>query len=400
MGRRRHPLRALRAAILGLAVAALLAGPAVSGARGAQAVPAPATFTVRIDAGGRGTFTVRGGLSDQGRAAVRRAVAGGRLNATVTLTGSMGRIVLTSRRSCATGAGTWRVVAGTLAYAKLAGGGALAGRTRCARPLGPATVVFRGTVELPPALLAPPGAYGGRTAQGSAFTFEVTSGGRSVGKVLLGGFRYDCLRSDGLRSSGSSGVDSTFAGPFPIAVDGTFSFKGGAMTLSGRFTATGAQGTIAIDVTYPADAQGRTTACSGSTSWTATTPAPPPKRALAGTYCGFSLGGGGVCMDVTADGQVRAVRAESKLTCGVVARIPVTVTIASELALPLRTDLSFRGSFAQPFEGRTIQAAISGTFDERGGLTGVVGPSQLTITRDGVQHICRGNGNFTATLQR
>ena len=172
------------------------------------------------------------------------------------------------------------------------------------------------------------------------------------------------------------------------------------MTLSGQFTATGAQGTIAIDVRYPADTQGRTTACSGSTSWTATTPPPAPRRALAGTYCGFSLGGGGVCVDVTADGQVRAVRAESRLTCGVLARIPVTVTIASDLALPLRTDLSFRGSFAQSYEGRTIQAAISGTFDERGGLTGVVGPSQLTITRDGVQHICGGNANFTATLQR
>ena len=57
------------------------------------------------------------------------------------------------------------------------------------------------------------------------------------------------------------------------------------MTLSGQFTATGAQGTIAIDVTYQPDTQGRTTACSGSTSWTASTPPPAPRRALAGTYC-------------------------------------------------------------------------------------------------------------------
>jgi hypothetical protein len=78
----------------------------------------------------------------------------------------------------------------------------------------------------------------------------------------------------------------------------------------------------------------------------------------------------------------------------------VTVNIASDLVMPLRTDLSFRGSFPQQFEGTTIQAAISGTFDQNGGLTGVVGPGQLTITRDGGSQVCRGNGNFTAKLQR
>jgi hypothetical protein len=33
-------------------------------------------------------------------------------------------------------------------------------------------------------------------------------------------------------------------------------------------------------------------------------------------------------------------------------------------------------------------------------LTSVVASGQLTITRDGAQHVCRGNGNFTAKLQR
>ena len=271
---------------------------------------------------------------------------------------------------------------------------------RCARPLGPVSVTYRGTVDLPPAAIAPPGPYGGSTAQDAAFLFDVTPDGRSIAKALLGQFRYECVRSDGLRIRGEWGVDSTLAGPFPIADDGTFSFKARALTIAGRFTPSGAQGTVSIDVGYPPDAQGRTQTCQGSVTWTAVTPPPPPKRALAGTYCGFILGGGGVCVEVTADGQVRGVRAESTLTCGPVARIPVSVTLATDLVMPLRTDLSFRGSFPQQFEGATIQAGINGTFDQNGGLIGVVGPGQLTITRDGGPHICRGNGNFTAKLQR
>jgi hypothetical protein len=55
---------------------------------------------------------------------------------------------------------------------------------------------------------------------------------------------------------------------------------------------------------------------------TATTPPPPAKRALVGTYCGFAAAGGGVCVDVSADGgEVRNLRAEIQLTCGIVARI-------------------------------------------------------------------------------
>ena len=112
------------------------------------------------------------------------------------------------------------------------------------------------------------------------------------------------------------------------------------------------------------------------------------------------LGGGGVCVDVTADGRGPHRSCGEQVHVRSAREDPGHGHDRFDHALPLRTDLSFRGSFAQSFEGRTIQAAISGTFDERGGLTGVVGPSQLTITRDGVQHICRGNASFTATLQR
>jgi hypothetical protein len=76
------------------------------------------------------------------------------------------------------------------------------------------------------------------------------------------------------------------------------------------------------------------------------------------------------------------------------------MTIAFDQPGPLRTDLSFRQTFTQPFEDGTIGAGLSGTFDLNGGLTGVVRLSQPSIVRDGVRQVCRSNGNFTAKLHR
>ena len=385
-----------------LAVAATAPGSAPgSGAHATRTAASAVTIMVRVDARGRGTFVLRGALDDGGAASARRAVVNGRLDASVTLAGAKGRIVLTSQQRCGRTSGTWGVVSGTRAYEGLTGRGTTTGPGRCARPLGPAVVRYRGAVELPPLALATPGSYGGRTGQDAAFLFDVTPDGRAIANVLLGQVRYECLRSDGLRMQGTWGNDSTYTGPFPIADDRTFTFRARTLTIAGRFTQSGAEGTIAIASTLPADAQGRTATCSGTTGWTVTTPPPAPRRALAGTYCGFARGGGGVCVDVTPDGrQARNVRAEVVLTCGLVAKIPLRVTIAFDQPMPLRTDLSFSGSWAHPFEGSTLQAGISGTFDPTGGLTGTVGLGQPTIVRDGARHICRGNGIFTATLQR
>jgi hypothetical protein len=56
-------------AVIGLTGVALLAGQGSAQELGRHARAAsPATFTVRVDAQGRGTFTVRGGIVDQGRA--------------------------------------------------------------------------------------------------------------------------------------------------------------------------------------------------------------------------------------------------------------------------------------------------------------------------------------------
>jgi hypothetical protein len=387
-----------------LAVACVLF-PAVSGARGSghaasvRAAAEPVTLVVRIDARGRGTFTTRGTIADQGRALVRRSVVNGRLNATETLTGAKGTIVLTLQHLCGRNAGTWRVVSGTLAYEKGTGRGATIGVARCARPLGSAVIVHRGAVELPPPPLARPGSWGGRTAQAGVITFTVTPDGRSVTGVLATRYRYECVRSDGQRSVLFSATQNRFAGPFAIGEDRMFSIKTFDGTIAGRFGASGAEGTITVSRTMTSP--GQTTTCSASIPWTATNPPGPLPRALAGVYCGIAAAGGGVCVDVPAEGrEARNFRAEIKLTCGILARIPLSTSVAYPQSMAFGLDLSFRQSFDHQVEGKTVSVTVAGTFDENGGLTGSVGVSSFTIERDGASHLCRSAGSFTATLQR
>ena len=381
--------------------ALLLGGVAPERVASADATPAPATISVKLDARGRGTFTARGALVDEGRAVVRRAVVNGRLNATETLAGAKGRIVLAWQQRCGASAGTWRVVSGTLAYAQLSGRGATAGRVSCTRPLGRAALVHRGAVDLPPPVLAQPGSWGGNTVQAGVITFTVTPDGRSIASVRVTRYRYECVRSDGLRTTVSSPTESRFAGPFPIAEDRTFGLKTFNGTIAGRFDSAGAGGTITVASTSAPNIQGQTTSCSASIAWTATNPPGPPPRALAGTYCGFTVSGGGVCVDVPAGGrEARNLRAEVKLTCGIVAKIPVSFTIAYDQSMSFALDLSFRQSFDHAFEGKTLAASVSGTFDENGVLFGSVGVSPFNVERDGRTQLCRTNGGFTARLQR
>lgn len=396
-----------RLVVVPLVLAPLVpAGLAVAAADvGARRAPAAAdvTISVRVDARGRGTFTARGAFSDAGRAVVRRAVVNGRLNAAETLTGAKGRIVLTAQQRCGAGSGKWRVVSGTVAYAKLTGRGTTSGRVACTRPFPPVTLVHRGAVELPPPVLAEPGNWGGKSAQASVITFTVVPDGRSLATVVASRYRYECVRSDGQRTTQFSPTVSRYAGPFPIADDRSFSIKTFSGTIAGRFGPTGAAGTITVATTSPPNIQGQVTICSGSIPWTATNPPGPPPQALAGTYCGITAAGGGVCLDVPADGrQVRNLRAEIKLTCGIRAMIPVSVSVAYEAATPFGLDLSYSQSFDWTFEGKTMRVTSTGTFDESGVLLGSVGiaPLSVSIERDGATHACRTSGGFTARLQR
>ena len=383
---------------VGACVLALVAG-ATALCAGASAAASPATFTIRIDAAGRGTFAVRGAVVDSGRAVVRRGVANGRLNATATLAGAKGRITLSAQQPCGRATGTWRVVSGTLAYEKLRGRGTAAGRASCTRPFGPATLTYRGALELPPPALAASGPGGGTTAQGSVLIFDVTADGRSLANVVVGEYRYDCVRSDGLRTQAFSGVDFRYPGPFAIGEDRTFTFTAGSATIAGRFVDRGAAGTIAVSHTLPADADGRTSTCSATIGWTATTPPPPAKRALVGTYCGFAGGGEGACLDVPEGGRtVRNFRIGVVVPCGDTA---FTFRIEYDAILPLATDLSFRTSYTQPLLDGSALAFLSGTFDQEGGMQGRLILQQPSFTYEGVRRTCRNGGaSFTARLQR
>ncbi len=367
---------------------------------GAGAASSPATFSIRVGANGRGTFAVTGAVADTGRALVRRAVVGGKLIATATLTGSKGGMTLTSRRACRGGRGTWRVVSGTRAYEKVRGGGVVAGRVFCARPLGAAMYLYRGSLELPPAVLAAPGAWGGSTSQDSALLFEVTPDGRSITNVLLGSYRYECVRSDGLRMSATSGSgDATYPGPYPIGEDRSFSFTAGSATVAGRFTGAGAAGTLSVSYALPADANGRTSTCSSTLGWTATSPPPPARRALAGTYCGFAADGEGACLDVADGGRtVRNVRIGVVVPCGDTA---FTFRIEYAAVLQLASDLSFSASYTQPPLDGSARAFLSGTFDQAGTMQGRLTLQQPSFTYEGARRTCRNGGaSFTAKLQR
>jgi hypothetical protein len=380
---------------------------AVPASRAAAAGTAPAavTIAVRLDARGRGTFTITGAVRDSGRAVARRTVAAGRISTTQTLTGRDGRLVITSARACTRTTGTWKVVSGVAAYAAATGGGASSEPTGCARPSKAWRAVFRGILDVPPPPLATPGGYRGWTVQDKEISFEVTRDGRSLAGILIGPYRYECVRSDGLKMPASSGTDRIVPGPVPIADDGTFVVVGGPARVEGRLTPAGVTGTIKVAHTLPPDAQGRTATCSGSISWNASTPAPPAWRALSGTYCGFSADGQGICLDVAEDGRsVRNLRARVVIPCGT--RPPFdphfVVDVTYDTTAPLLSDLSFRAAHTQRLESDgSASAFIQGTFDRSGALNGTLTLQQPSLTRDGTRYACRnGGGAFMAKLQR
>ena len=106
-------------------------------------------------------------------------------------------------------------------------------------------------------------------------------------------------------------------------------------------------------------------------------------------------------MDVPAGGrEVRNLRAEVKLTCGIRAQIPVSTSVVYAQPMPFGLDLSFSQSFDHQVEGKPVRVTASGTFDENGRLTGSVSVPPFAIERDGASHLCRSGGGFTAALQR
>jgi hypothetical protein len=364
-----------------------------------RAAAARVSITVSLGAGKSGAFRMTGGPVDAGRVVATRQVSGRRLLTRQTLTSAKGTLVLSSSQACTRRAGTWKVVSGSGIYARATGGGTSAGRIGCNRPFKPTTVVHAGSLTVPPPPLATPGTYRGWTTQEREVSFDVTSNGRALVNVLIGGYGADCVQQQGLRRVEWSAVDIEVAGPVPIAEDSTFVIEFSGLRpakVSGRFEPGKAAGTIAI--TYEWDAGGHFWKCAGNVAWNVATPAPPPWQAVAGKYCGLTPGGEGVCLDVAAGGrEFRNVDAGVLFRCG---DVDVVARISIEGPVPLGSDLSFQASFPLTLADASTRVFLSGQFDRAGAMTGRITVPAVSFTHDGTRYSCRGGGAaWTANLQ-
>lgn len=385
---------------VGLVLIAAVSSPLDTGLAKPTALDrAEVTITVRLGVAKSGTFRMTGVAGDAGRVTATRAVSRGTLRTKLRLQGARGVLVVGSTRSCRTGRGTWTVVSGTGSYSAATGGGTVGGALGCTRPWKAATAIHAGRLVLPPPALAPAGMYGGWTPQDEYLDFEVAPSGRSIVGLAVSGFSWDCTNEDGRFALGSK--RERMAGPFPIADDRTFTVKlFENITLAGRFSSNGAEGTITIDE-YPfTDARGKPVTCGGTIPWAAATPPPSPRRALPGTYCGRTAAGHSACLDVLEGGrELRNFRVTARLFCGDV-RFELELTLDETIALGPTLKFEYRYQQSIP-GGEPVAANLRGSFDQSGGSTGSLTLARSSFVYEGTRYTCTGGGaNWTAQLQR
>lgn len=401
--RRCLPAAGVLAVVLCVPLSGLDTAAPAAGARGAVALDAASaarvTITVRLGASGIGTFRMTGGFSDRGRAVAKRTVARGRLRMTQTMTGASGTLVLSSSHACTRSSGTWSVVSGTRSYGGASGGGAATGRIGCTRPWKPSTVVYTGSLTVPPPPLATPGLYAGFTAQDNGIAFEVAASGRAVVNLVVDAYTYKCVSESGFTITVFGG-DQTAAGPIPIADDRTLDVQfAPGRTISGTFAATGATGTVTVDYSLP-DPFGQPAKCAAQFPWTVTTPPPPPRRALAGTYCGYTVPNRSACLDVPEGGrEFRNLRLTATVRCG---DVRFLLELTADVTVPLRANLSFSHRFTQPIPGgEPVNASVEGSFDREGTGTGSLFLSRPSFTFEGTKYTCsNGGAAWMVKLQR
>lgn len=401
--RRGFPAASVLATVLLALVFGLdAAAPAIGAARGVSldhAAAARVTINIRLGAGRTGTFRMTGGFSDSGRIVAKRNIAGGRLRLTQTMTGTNGTLVISSSHACARATGQWKVVSGGGSYRGASGGGTASGRIGCKRPWKASTVAYTGSLTTPPPALAAAGAYGGWTPQDEWIEFEIAPSGRSVLNLAVSGFSWECVSASGFREKLSSKRDR-MAGPFPIAEDRTFAIQmWPAVTISGRFTSAGAEGTITVPEYAFTDPYGQPSTCSGEILWKVSTPPPPPRRALPGTYCGFTTANNGVCLDVPEGGrEFRNLRVGAILNCG---QTRFLLELTLDMTVSLGPTLTFEHRFTQPIPGgEPVVAVLRGSFDQAGAGAGFLSLVRPSFTYEGTQYTCTGGGaSWTVKLQ-
>jgi hypothetical protein len=378
-----------RLAALGLAfLAAVISTGSSSGAGHRAVVPARAadvslagkiTVVVSLNVSRKGTFTVRGAFVDSGSARASRSVSANRARLTLTLRGGSGTIKMLVTQACGKLKSTWKVVPGSSrAYQGLSGGGGGKGRIAC-RGRAAHRGVYTGSVRTPP---APPLAQAG-LYQGSGFSpnlrasLEVLPGGRSITNLS---FRQIVARC---QSSAVAFLEPQFTGTYPLADRGRFLIVSEGYTVTGKFAAGRAKGTVKVD---------REGCKAGPLSWSATTPPADLPTVPLGRYCGFTLAGPGICLDAIAGAWVTKVRLSPNVRCLEPEVKTFKVEYTYEGLIAIGADLSFKASLANiPLEdGGSMRFTISGTFDGAGEAKGGGGLTRISLVRDGTRYKCRG----------
>ena len=249
----------------------------------------------------RGTFSIRGAISDSGLARAQKTVSGKRVRLTVSLRGKNGKLTVLTTQTCGSSTSTWRLLAGTKTYRNFSANGTGKGRLVCGARAAYRTVLT-GRLQLPPpGPLAKPGTYSAtRFERNVRATLEVARDGRIVTSVSFRTIIARC-QPPGLRF-----LEPKFHGNYAIGADAVFSIASEGYLVTGKFRAGAVAGTVSFD------ADGCKTE---SLSWLATSDVAPTPPVVAGRYCGFTLRGPGICLDVTSDGWVANVRLGANLTC-------------------------------------------------------------------------------------
>ena len=341
---------------------------ALHAVRTTQAAPQSGQITIvaSLRPSLRGSFTMRGANLDSGTVRARRTVAGKRVQLRATLAGTKGTITVRVAQACGSATSTWMVLAGSRAYQGVAGGGRGKGRIPCGSSTGSIRTVLTGSVSFPPPPPPPPaqpGRSGGTTSPSDVVTFDVLADGRTLTDWRV---RQVITRCGPDEPPTVKFLSGSIGGTYPIAADGTFSIAESGYSVTGKFAASSASGTMSYE-TSQTDPFGTVRTCrSGPVTWNARTPAPAPPPVEPGRYCGSTTQNKRVCFDVTTELRVAGFDIELTLSCFIGSSRPtVPLRFVYRGTIAIRPDSRFLASLSRlPLEagGQAESLSITGTF--------------------------------------
>lgn len=342
----------------------------------------------------RGSFTMRGASADSGSAHARRTLAGKRVQLRVTLAGTKGTITVRVGQACGSATGAWKALAGSRAYVGVEGGGRGRGRIPCTRISGSIRIVLTGQLTLPPPPPPPPpppaqaGSYGG-TAASDDVTFDVLADGRTLANWSV---RQVIARCGPDVPPTVRFLSGSIGGQYSIAADGTFSIAESGYSVTGKFAASSASGTVSYELSQT-DPFGTVRTCrSGPATWNARTPPPPPPAVEPGRYCGTTTNQNKrLCFDVTAELRIASFDLDVSVTCfSGSARPLVPLRFLYRGTIAIRADSRFTATISQfPLEtgGQVETLSITGAFTG----TRATGTFRLTspqVVHEGTRYRC------------